>query len=195
MGSVCSPAESAAAPEQAACALLDNQSMLLPEAPCGVDSSYTETQNSSSMFDEAAILSQLLELPEISQALSDTQFFSAISCGFDPGLEAISATVDLNFNQNFSTYPQDFAHFSDMQFNMLVNESQSSQAEAQDGTVQVKMEEDLWRRQINIIPFPYLYSTPGFWWFSQSLAGQGCSHQEQLNIPEGLLINAGGINL
>ncbi|KAF6736875.1 Transcription factor RelB [Oryzias melastigma] len=139
----CVTAESAAAPEQAACALLDNQSMLLPEAPCGVDSSYTETQNSSSMFDEAAILSQLLELPEISQALSDTQFFSAISCGFDPGLEAISATVDLNFNQNFSTYPQDFAHFSDMQFNMLVNESQSSQAEAQDGTVQVKMEEDL----------------------------------------------------
>uniref|UniRef100_A0A3P9IXA9 V-rel avian reticuloendotheliosis viral oncogene homolog B n=1 Tax=Oryzias latipes TaxID=8090 RepID=A0A3P9IXA9_ORYLA len=135
--------ESAAPPEEAVCTLLDNHSVLLPEVPCGVDGSYSETQNSSSILDETTLINQLLDMPEISQALSDPDFLSTLPCVFDPGLDTISATMNQNFNPNFGPYPQDFAHFSDMQFNMLVNESQNSQVEAQDSSVQVKMEEDL----------------------------------------------------
>lgn len=110
---------------------------------------YSEPQDSDT--DTTTIINQILEIPELREMLSDPSFNMSLSSGFEQGPDAnlSFANMDLNLNQNFSTYSQDFSHYSDLQFNMLVNESQAPQAEAQDSPsnmVQVKTEEELWGR-------------------------------------------------
>ncbi|XP_033953652.1 transcription factor RelB isoform X1 [Pseudochaenichthys georgianus] len=107
---------------------------------------YSEPQDSDT--DTTTIINQILEIPELREMLSDPSFNMSLSSGFEQGPDAnlSFANMDLNLNQNFSTYSQDFSHYSDLQFNMLVNESQAPQAEAQDSPsnmVQVKTEEEL----------------------------------------------------
>lgn len=80
--------------------------------------------------------------------ISDPGFPLSMPSGFDQGPNANStfANMDMNFNQNFGSYPQDFSHYSDLQFNMLVHENQTPQSEAQDSPsnmVHVKKEEEL----------------------------------------------------
>lgn len=50
---------------------------------------------------------------------------------------------NMNFNANYSTCPQDFSQFNDIQFNILFNENQMAQSEQQDSNIQVKTEEEL----------------------------------------------------
>ncbi|XP_070827388.1 transcription factor RelB isoform X3 [Chaetodon trifascialis] len=108
---------------------------------------YNEVQDSNSGADATAILNQLLEIPALWDMISDPSFTSSVPPGFDQGPDANGtfASVDLNFNQNFGSYAQDFSHYNDLQFNMLVNENQTPQSEAQDSpfnVVQVKLEEE-----------------------------------------------------
>ncbi|KAM9733105.1 transcription factor RelB isoform 2-T2 [Menidia menidia] len=135
--------ESAPAPDQAFRFLLDTQTITSPEASQHttqpvVDRLYNELMDSEAI-DEAAIVNQLLELPGISSVLSDPSLLS--SCFLDPN--SAFGNIELNFNPNFPAYPQDFSQYSDLQFNMLVNESQNSQSEPQESVVQVKTEEEL----------------------------------------------------
>ncbi|KAI9538672.1 hypothetical protein NQZ68_012325 [Dissostichus eleginoides] len=109
---------------------------------------YSEPQDSNTDTDTTTIINQILEIPELREMLSDPSFNMSLSSGFEQGPDAnlSFANMDFNSNQNFSTYSQDFSHYSDLQFNMLVNESQAPQAEAQDSPsnmVQVKREEEL----------------------------------------------------
>ncbi|XP_070761722.1 transcription factor p65 isoform X1 [Enoplosus armatus] len=110
---------------------------------------YNETQDSSNSTDAASIINQLLEMPALWEMI-DPSLTSSILSGFEQGAGAdanpMFANMDMNFNQNFGSYAQDFSHYSDLQFNMLVNESQTPQSEAQDSPsnmVQVKTEEEL----------------------------------------------------
>ncbi len=109
---------------------------------------YNDPQDSNNGSDVTAILNQLVDMPELWQMISDPSLTSSMLSCLEQGTDANSTfpVVDMNFNQNFGTYGQDFSHYSDLQFNMLVNESQTPQAEAQDSPsnmVQVKTEEDL----------------------------------------------------
>ncbi|XP_061829010.1 uncharacterized protein relb isoform X1 [Nerophis lumbriciformis] len=99
---------------------------------------YTESQDID--MDTENLISQLLEL------LPDEAIVSAIPSGFDQGPEggqAPFANMDANLNQTFGSYTQDFSHYSDLQFNMLVNENRNMQPETQaspSNGVQVKIE-------------------------------------------------------
>ncbi|XP_035010427.1 transcription factor RelB isoform X2 [Hippoglossus stenolepis] len=98
---------------------------------------YNAPQDSNNRTDEAALLSQLLEMP----ALWDMFDFE-----MEPDGSSTFTNMEVNFNQNIGSYTQDFSQYSDLQFNMLVNENQSLQSEPQDGLaseVQVKKEEAL----------------------------------------------------
>ncbi|XP_072248519.1 transcription factor p65 isoform X2 [Leuresthes tenuis] len=138
--------ESAPAPEQPLRFLLETQNMMSPEEmqhtnqPV-VEKLYNELMDSNCTIDQTAILDQLLELPDISCVLSDPNLLSSMSCCFDPN--STFTNMDMNFNPNFGSYPQDFSQYSDLQFNMLVNENQNPQTEPQDSMVQVKTEEEL----------------------------------------------------
>lgn len=108
---------------------------------------YNEPQDSNNGSD-ADILNQLLEIPVLWDMITDPSFASSMPSSFEQGPDASSAFAipDMNFNQNFGSYTQDFSHYSDLQFNMLVNETQTPQPEGQDGPsnmVQVKTEEEL----------------------------------------------------
>ncbi|KAM6931775.1 proto-oncogene c-Rel isoform 1-T1 [Lycodopsis pacificus] len=108
---------------------------------------YNEPQDSNNGSD-ADILNQLLEIPVLWDMISDPSFASSMPPSFEQGPDASSAFTipDMNFNQNFGSYTQDFSHYSDLQFNMLVNETQTPQPEGQDSPsnmVQVKTEEQL----------------------------------------------------
>ncbi|XP_061575385.1 transcription factor RelB isoform X2 [Cololabis saira] len=92
-----------------------------------------------SATDEAMIINELLECPEIVSALNDPNL--AMQGGFDQGIDANAAFTNVDV-WNY-LYPADFSQFSDMQFSMLVNESQNIQPEPQDGGLQVKIEEEL----------------------------------------------------
>uniref|UniRef100_A0A3P8UBA8 V-rel avian reticuloendotheliosis viral oncogene homolog B n=1 Tax=Amphiprion percula TaxID=161767 RepID=A0A3P8UBA8_AMPPE len=117
--------------------LLGNQNMMAAdETPCTAQAvaaaalpemCHSEPQDSNST-DDAALINQLMEIPEIWQVLNDPNF--------------TFANMDMNFNPNFSSYPQDFSQYSDMQFNMLVCENHVPQSEQQDGMVPMNMEED-----------------------------------------------------
>ncbi|TNN44430.1 Transcription factor RelB [Liparis tanakae] len=109
---------------------------------------YNEPQDSNNGTDATAILNQLLEMPVLWDMISDSSFSSSMPSSFEPGIDAGSAFAnqDVNLNQNFGSYTQDFSHYSDLQFNMLVNEIQTPQAEGRDspsGAVQVKTEDEL----------------------------------------------------
>ena len=85
---------------------------------------YNAPQDANNRTDEAALLSQLMEMP-----LWDMLEFQT------------------DMEVNLGPYTQDFSQYSDLQFNMLVNENQGLQPEPQDGLaneVQVKKEEALW---------------------------------------------------
>ncbi|XP_034460311.1 transcription factor RelB isoform X2 [Hippoglossus hippoglossus] len=98
---------------------------------------YNAPQDSNNRTDEAALLSQLLEMP----ALWDMFDFE-----MEPDGSSTFTNMEVTFNQNIGSHTQDFSQYSDLQFNMLVNENQSLQSEPQDGLaseVQVKKEEAL----------------------------------------------------
>lgn len=104
---------------------------------------YNVPQDTTNCNDEAALLSQLLENPILLEALCDSNIDMSIEEDQDGG--SMFPNMDMNFN-HFGSYNTDFSQFSDQQFNMLVNESQTAQAEPQDGLfggVQVK-KETLW---------------------------------------------------
>ncbi|XP_075956464.1 proto-oncogene c-Rel isoform X1 [Anarhichas minor] len=110
---------------------------------------YNEPQDSNNGSD-ADLLNQLnqFEIPVQWDMFADPSFALSMPSSFEQGPDASStfATPDMNINQNFGSYTQDFSHFSDLQFNMLVNEIQTPQSEGQDSPsnmVQVKTEEEL----------------------------------------------------
>ncbi|XP_022076688.2 transcription factor RelB isoform X2 [Acanthochromis polyacanthus] len=116
--------------------LLGNQNMMSPdETSCTAQPSaaalsemcHSEPQDFN-CTDDAALINQLMEMPVFLQILNDANF--------------TSTSTDMNFNLNFSSYPQDFSQYSDMQFNMLVCENHVPQSEQQDGMVSMNMEED-----------------------------------------------------
>ncbi|XP_027900972.1 transcription factor RelB isoform X1 [Xiphophorus couchianus] len=51
--------------------------------------------------------------------------------------------LNVNLNANYNHFPPDFSQFNDIQFNMLVTDSQMAQSEQQDSVMQVKTEEEL----------------------------------------------------
>lgn len=117
-----------------------------PGAPALGEMCYNDPQDYNAT--DVAILNQLLEMPGVLDMLSDPSFALPVPSGFEQGPDANStfANMDMNLNQNFGTYPQNFSVYNDMQFNMLVNENQTLQSEAQDShsnMVQVKTEEEL----------------------------------------------------
>lgn len=109
---------------------------------------YNELQDSNGGTDVTEIVNQLLDMPAFWDMVADPSFTSSMLPSFEQGPDANAtfANMDMNFNQNFGSYAQDFSHYNDLQFNMLVNESQTPQSEAQDSPsnmVQVKKEEEL----------------------------------------------------
>lgn len=109
---------------------------------------YNEPQDSNNGADDMALFNQLLEMPELWEMLPDPSLATSMLAGFEqaPNANSAFASVDMNFNQNFGSCPQDFSRYSDFQFNMLVNENQTPQSEAQDSPsnmLHVKKEEDL----------------------------------------------------
>lgn len=104
------------------------------------DMTYSELQDSSNGNDET-IINQLLEMPALWEIISDPTF-TTMAYENDPGATAAFPAMDTNVNMG--SYPQDFSHYNDLQFNMLVMENQTPQTEEQDASdVQVKVEEEL----------------------------------------------------
>ncbi|XP_028321381.1 transcription factor RelB isoform X2 [Gouania willdenowi] len=152
----CVVADSLPSTEQAILYLLESQNTLSPDerphltqaaGPSMEETPYTEAQNPNTNPDEInqLLINQLLELPEFCHLFSDSSISANVPCGFDSAPPACTSfpNTSLHFNQNFGTHTQDFSHYSDLQFNMLVNESQNQQPEQPDGMVQVKTEEAL----------------------------------------------------
>lgn len=122
-----------------------------------LDESLRSLQHGASPLEEAcynelvefALLDQLIERPDVLAMISDPSFTLSTLPGFEQGPDANTTSVnDLNFNQSIASYTQDFSHYNDLQFNMLVNENQTLQSEVQDSPssmVHVKIEEELWR--------------------------------------------------
>lgn len=112
-----------------------------PAAPTLPDMRFCDTQDSNN----DALFSQILETPEIWNLLSE--FSSNLPDGFEPVPDVYPTigTSDVNFNANLypNSYQQNFSQYSDMEFSMLVNESQIPQSEPQDPMVLVKTEEEL----------------------------------------------------
>ncbi|XP_061734131.1 transcription factor RelB isoform X2 [Nerophis ophidion] len=110
------------------------------ERPCSAQAEMWYTESQDIDMDTENLISQLLEL------LPDEAIVSAIPAGFDQGPEggqAPFANMDANLNQTFGSYTQDFSHYSDLQFNMLVNENRNMQPETRaspSDAVQVKTE-------------------------------------------------------
>ncbi|XP_029301761.1 transcription factor p65 isoform X2 [Cottoperca gobio] len=105
---------------------------------------YSEPQDSNN-GDVTAIINQMLEMPVLWDMISDPSLATSMLSGFEQDPDAF-ANLDMNSNQNFGSYVQDFSHYSDLQFNMLVNDNQNPQSEAKDSPsnmVQVKTEEEL----------------------------------------------------
>ncbi|XP_055008192.1 transcription factor RelB [Boleophthalmus pectinirostris] len=95
-----------------------------------------EAQCSNMAPDEASLINQLMEMPGFMDIFSDPSF-SSLPSGFDQGPEA--STTFTNLDMNSGPYFQDFSHYNDLQFNMLVNENQTASSEM----VQVKTEDEL----------------------------------------------------
>ncbi|XP_020491858.1 putative transcription factor p65 homolog isoform X1 [Labrus bergylta] len=117
-----------------------------PGAATSVEMCFNEVQDSNTDNDASAILNELLENPALKEIFSDPHLTSSVLSSFEqvPDVSAMFGNMDVNFNQN--PYVQDFSHYSDWQFNMLVNESQTPQTNAQDtptDIVHVKTEDKL----------------------------------------------------
>ncbi|XP_042342971.1 transcription factor RelB homolog isoform X2 [Plectropomus leopardus] len=109
---------------------------------------YNEPQDSYNATDATAILHQLLEVPGVLDMISDPNFTLSMPSSFEqvPNANPTFANMDMNLNQNFGSYAPNFSLYNDVQFNMLFNENQTLQIEAQDSPsnmVQVKTEEEL----------------------------------------------------
>ncbi|XP_074536509.1 transcription factor RelB isoform X2 [Halichoeres trimaculatus] len=107
---------------------------------------YPGPQDSNNDNDESAIINELLESPALREMFSDPNFAFTMLLGSEQAdVNTMFANMDVNFNQNFGSQPQDFTHINDWQFNMLVNENQTPQADAEEtpANIQVKMEEEL----------------------------------------------------
>ncbi len=110
---------------------------------------YNEPEDLNNDTEATAILNQLLEMPAIWDAVNSYQnFIPSVTPSFEQGVDGNSmfANVDMNLDQNFGVYGQDFSQYNDVQFNMLVNEIQTPPTEAQEsasGMVHVKTEEEL----------------------------------------------------
>lgn len=118
-------------------------------APALGEVGYGEPMDPNGSADEAAILNRLLEIPEIWEMISEQSFATPVAPGFGQGPDANASFLNMDLNQNFGAYTQDFSHYSDLQFNMMVNENHGPlPPEAQDGlsggggVVQVKTEEE-----------------------------------------------------
>ncbi|CAB1454663.1 unnamed protein product [Pleuronectes platessa] len=85
---------------------------------------YNAPQDSNNCTDEATFFNQLLEMPAL---------WEMIDFETDPDGNSTFTNMDVNFNQNFGSHTQDFSQYSDLQFNMLVNENQCVPSEPQDG--------------------------------------------------------------
>lgn len=107
---------------------------------------YGELMDSNSSADEAAIVNHLLEIPGIWEMISEQSLVTPVPLGFEQAPDASASFVNMDVNQNVGAYAQDFSHYNDLQFNMLVSENQTPQSEAPDGlsggVVQVKTEEE-----------------------------------------------------
>lgn len=144
-------AESAPAAEQPFDFPPQPQTMSPDERPCAAQPGtsalgevcYNELLDPNNGTDATAVLNQLLDMPGLWDMIPDMSFPPTMPSGFEQGRDA---NMDMNFNQNVGSYTQDFSHYNDLQFNMLVNENQTPQSEAQgspSSMVQVKTEEEL----------------------------------------------------
>ncbi|XP_029922515.1 transcription factor RelB [Myripristis murdjan] len=99
--------------------------------------------------EELALFNRLLEMPSLWNMLNEPSIASSLVSSFDQGPDGnlMFPSFDLNFNPNFGQYGQDFSQYNDVQFNHLVNESQTPQPEPQpqdspSHMVQVKTEDE-----------------------------------------------------
>nr|XP_020480171.1 transcription factor RelB isoform X2 [Monopterus albus] len=107
-----------------------------------------EPMDSNSCIEDTALLNQLLEIPEFREMLTEQSFSYSMPSGLEQGPDASSmfANMDVNFNQNFGPYTEDFSRLNDWHFSMLVNENQTPQSEPQSSpseAAQVKTEQEL----------------------------------------------------
>lgn len=102
---------------------------------------YMESQCSNMASEDVSLINQLLEMPGFMDILSDPSFSSVLPPGFDQGPDASAGFT--NMDMNTAPYFQDFSHYNDLQFNMLVNESQTASSESSLPMVQVKTEDEL----------------------------------------------------
>ncbi|XP_068173615.1 transcription factor RelB homolog [Antennarius striatus] len=136
------PQRQTTTPEERLCASQPGASGL-------VEMCYSDLQDSNNGSDATAILNQLLDIPSLWDMISDPSLTASMPPGFEqePDVNSMIGNMDINLNNPiFGSYPQDFSHYNDLQFNMLVNESHPQQSDAQDGAaimVQVKTEEEL----------------------------------------------------
>ncbi|XP_077423008.1 transcription factor RelB isoform X2 [Vanacampus margaritifer] len=104
---------------------------------------YAEPPDAKMDSEEMALLSQLMEMPAFVDMFSDTAGAPAVP---DANQAPPFPNVDANPSQNFGLYTQDFSHYADLQFNMLVNGNWDMQTEppaSPSNAVQVKVEDDL----------------------------------------------------
>ncbi|XP_072319804.1 transcription factor RelB [Eucyclogobius newberryi] len=111
--------------------------------PFQAEACYMEPQCSNMASEEASLINQLLEMPGFIDILSDPSFSSSLPAGFDQGPDANATFTNLDMNSG--PYFQDFSHYNDLQFNMLVNENQTASSEMDSSApmVQVKTEDEL----------------------------------------------------
>ncbi|CAL9684014.1 unnamed protein product [Knipowitschia caucasica] len=104
---------------------------------------YMEPQCSNMAPEESSLINQLLDMPGFMDILSDPNFSASLPSGFDQGPDANATFTSLDMNSG--PYFQDFSHYNDLQFNMLVNESHtgSSDMDSSAPLVQVKTEDEL----------------------------------------------------
>uniref|UniRef100_A0A8C6SDM0 V-rel avian reticuloendotheliosis viral oncogene homolog B n=1 Tax=Neogobius melanostomus TaxID=47308 RepID=A0A8C6SDM0_9GOBI len=102
---------------------------------------YMEPQCTNIASEDVSIINQLLEMPGFMDIFSDPSFCSAVPVSLDQGPDASAAFA--NMDMNAAPYFQDFSHYNDLQFNMLVNESQTASSESSLPMVQVKTEDDV----------------------------------------------------
>ncbi|XP_061136802.1 transcription factor RelB isoform X1 [Syngnathus typhle] len=135
-------AECAAAPEQTfhfAHAMSSPCSAQAGPGPSG-EMCYPEPLDANMDSKDMALLNQLMEMPALVDLFSDL-----------PSVSAMPETSQAPFpnmdpNQNLGLYTQDFSHYADLQFNMLVNgnwEMQTEPPASPSNVVQVKTEDDL----------------------------------------------------
>lgn len=129
-----------------------NQEIVLPaEDDLASDVSGSNSSEDSDLPDllsnpeELALFNRLLELPSFWNMLAESPITGFSS--FDQGPDGNSICPNVDLNLNFGQYGQDFSQYNDMQFNHLVNESQTPQPgpQPQDSPshmVQVKTEDE-----------------------------------------------------